>query len=178
MAKSLGGVPTAYDFESHFDAKSSEVDFIQGSLEEPIKSDDQSYDAVFCWDIIEHIENDKQLWSELNRVLKPGGKLYVSVPHKDDTLLANCYLTYGHHTDKTHKREYLPSDFQQIANDYNWTILETHLKGGDAYPYLLLNFIPNKLVKLMTKIYIKLLMKLGLIQLNNCHGDVYVIYQK
>lgn len=178
LAKTLGGIPTAYDFEEHFDAKSSEVDFIKGSLEEKIKCDDNTYDAVFCWDIIEHIKNDDQLWLELKRVLKKNGVLYVSIPHRDDSLLSSCYLTYCHFTDKTHVREYMPSDIVDISKKYNLEIVESSLKGGDAYPYLILNFIDNKFFKIMTKIYIKILIKLGLINLKNCHGDIYVIFKK
>lgn len=42
--------------------------------------DDQSYDTVLLTDVLEHIAEPDQLFSELARILKPGGKLIVGVP--------------------------------------------------------------------------------------------------
>jgi ubiquinone/menaquinone biosynthesis C-methylase UbiE len=41
---------------------------------------DNSFDVVTAMDIIEHIDDDKAAASEINRVLKPGGRLFVTVP--------------------------------------------------------------------------------------------------
>lgn len=41
---------------------------------------DASFDVVTAMDIIEHIDDDKAAASEIFRVLKPGGRLLVSVP--------------------------------------------------------------------------------------------------
>lgn len=177
-ARDKGANPTAYDQEIHFDAEGSQIPFIEGSLEDPIKAEDQSFDAVFCWDIIEHVDHESQLWQELNRVVRSGGTIFVSVPHGDYSTLAKSYLTYGHYTDKTHQREYLPEELVKTGEELNWEVKEVHLKGGDAYPYVLIHFIKNKIVKILTKIYIKILFKLGFIQLGNCHGDIYVIFRK
>ena len=34
-------------------------------------------DEIFCYEVIEHVENPKKLLLELNRVLKPKGKLKI-----------------------------------------------------------------------------------------------------
>ena len=39
-----------------------------------------SFDAVTAMDVIEHIDDDKAAASEIFRVLKPGGRLFVTVP--------------------------------------------------------------------------------------------------
>ena len=41
---------------------------------------DASFDVVTAMDIIEHIDDDKAASCEIFRVLKPGGRLYVTVP--------------------------------------------------------------------------------------------------
>ena len=41
---------------------------------------DSSFDVVTAMDIIEHIDDDKAASSEIFRVLKPGGRLLVTVP--------------------------------------------------------------------------------------------------
>ena len=41
---------------------------------------DQSFDTVICAEVLEHISDEKTAVKELNRVLKPGQILAVSVP--------------------------------------------------------------------------------------------------
>jgi SAM-dependent methyltransferase len=41
---------------------------------------DQCFDCCLALDVIEHIPNDQQALSEINRVLKPGGFLLMTVP--------------------------------------------------------------------------------------------------
>ncbi|WP_075184878.1 class I SAM-dependent methyltransferase [Teredinibacter haidensis] len=41
---------------------------------------DHSFDHIICSEVLEHIHDYEQMLSEINRVLKPGGHLCVSVP--------------------------------------------------------------------------------------------------
>lgn len=41
---------------------------------------DNSYDAILCIHVLEHIEDDRKAINELFRVLKPGGWALISVP--------------------------------------------------------------------------------------------------
>lgn len=41
---------------------------------------DDSFDLVALFDVIEHIPDDERVLSEVRRVLKPGGKVFLSVP--------------------------------------------------------------------------------------------------
>ena len=41
---------------------------------------DASFDAVFIFDVLEHIESDDVVLSEIRRVLRPEGKLLLTVP--------------------------------------------------------------------------------------------------
>ncbi len=38
------------------------------------------FDAVWCAHVLEHVSNTEQALSEILRILKPGGKLFISVP--------------------------------------------------------------------------------------------------
>ena len=44
----------------------------------PIRA--ETFDAIICIHILEHIEHDRQALRELHRILKPGGWAAVSVP--------------------------------------------------------------------------------------------------
>ena len=41
---------------------------------------DQSYDAVVLTQVLEHTQNPNEVLLEMNRILKPGGRLLISVP--------------------------------------------------------------------------------------------------
>lgn len=46
------------------------------------------YDAVICQDVIEHVEDPRQLLDSLSRILNPGGLLCVGTPRADGIDLA------------------------------------------------------------------------------------------
>jgi SAM-dependent methyltransferase len=41
---------------------------------------DQSFDSILCTEVFEHLFNLEEMLDELRRVLKPGGKMLVTVP--------------------------------------------------------------------------------------------------
>lgn len=42
--------------------------------------DSETFDAITCMHLIEHLRSSQMLWTECQRVLKPGGRLYVETP--------------------------------------------------------------------------------------------------
>lgn len=54
------------------------VDHIGPAHDLPVK--DGSYDAVLCTQVLEHVPNPDAVIRELYRVLRPGGRLYMTVP--------------------------------------------------------------------------------------------------
>lgn len=57
------------------------ISFKVGYLEE-IPHDDSFFDSVICLDVIEHVKSETNSFDELYRVLRVGGELIVSVPHR------------------------------------------------------------------------------------------------
>lgn len=53
---------------------------IMADLEEKLPLADKEYDAVLCFNLLEHIYHHQQLLAEIIRVLKSGGKLVGYVP--------------------------------------------------------------------------------------------------
>lgn len=47
------------------------------------------FDCIVSIDVLEHLDGDRRFLAELRRVLRPGGRLIVTVPNGDPRLLAN-----------------------------------------------------------------------------------------
>ncbi|MBM3396958.1 MAG: class I SAM-dependent methyltransferase, partial [Betaproteobacteria bacterium] len=50
-------------------------------LNEQLPFDDGTFDAIVCIEGIEHIESPHLLAREANRILRPGGNIYISTPN-------------------------------------------------------------------------------------------------
>ncbi|HXM99953.1 MAG TPA: methyltransferase domain-containing protein [Candidatus Dormibacteraeota bacterium] len=55
--------------------------FVQGNLDAPLPWRDDTFDAVFSTEGIEHLENQFAFLREIHRVLKPGGTLLLTTPN-------------------------------------------------------------------------------------------------
>jgi len=86
----------------------SKMQFQQCELPYLLNIADNSFDTIICFQVIEHIKKDLQLLFEINRVLKPGGSLYLTTPNKLASLTRNPF----------HIREYLPGQMQKLVTSF------------------------------------------------------------
>lgn len=63
------------------DINDERPEFLQINMEEPLPLDGESFDMVICAEGIEHVFNPANLFSELTRVLRPGGLLVITTPN-------------------------------------------------------------------------------------------------
>jgi len=56
---------------------------------------DNSFDAVFALDVLEHVDDEGQFAREIVRVLKPGGKLVLTTPQKDVQIFPRQLQTWA-----------------------------------------------------------------------------------
>ncbi len=68
--------------------------------------DDNSFDTIVSFQVIEHIPNDQLFLREIFRMLKPGGKAIISTPNINHTLSRNPW----------HEREYTPQQLIAICS--------------------------------------------------------------
>jgi SAM-dependent methyltransferase len=78
--------------------------------------EDNEFDLVVIVDFLEHVETDQEFIDELFRVIKPGGRLIINVPHIKNSLLRKFRLAIGE-TDEKHghvRPGYTPDGLTQL----------------------------------------------------------------
>lgn len=81
---------------------------------------DNSNDIVTSFQVIEHIDNDRAFAAEIHRVLKPGGKLFMTTPNKA-TRLKPGQKPFN----RFHKREYLADELKKVL-EMSFNNVEVH----------------------------------------------------
>lgn len=84
------------------------VEFIQMNIPPLIGLEDNSFDFVISFQVIEHIKNDHDFVKEIQRVLKPGGKFIVTTPNKTMSISRNPW----------HIREYKIDELTNMLEKY------------------------------------------------------------
>ncbi len=73
--------------------------------------EDNSFDAIVAFDVLEHIPNDQKAVNEIMRVLKPGGFFIFTVP-------AYQWLFSAHDSYLHHVRRYNKNDIQELLQKF------------------------------------------------------------
>jgi ubiquinone/menaquinone biosynthesis C-methylase UbiE len=79
------------------------VKFVQANVP-PLPFEDNTFDFVVSFQVIEHIKDDNYFVKEIHRVLKPSGKFIVTTPNILTTLTRNPW----------HIREYKKEELQKL----------------------------------------------------------------
>jgi ubiquinone/menaquinone biosynthesis C-methylase UbiE len=81
--------------------------FISGNIP-PLPYDDNTFDCVVSFQVIEHIANDNLYLKEISRVLKPDGIALITTPNRPMSLSRNPW----------HEREYTADELANLAKKY------------------------------------------------------------
>jgi SAM-dependent methyltransferase len=94
-----------------FASEKTGLEIINGSITE-LPFDDQSFDLVCAFDVIEHVEDDQLAVSEMKRVSKNNGVLFITVP---------TFMSLWSHHDviNHHFRRYKRPQIEQLFNTVN-----------------------------------------------------------
>ena len=93
---------------SRVDSLPSNVRFI-GAKVPPLPFEDETFDYVVSFQVIEHIKRDRLFVEEVMRVLRPGGKFIVSTPNKSMSLTRNPW----------HVREYTAEELLGLLSKFS-----------------------------------------------------------
>ena len=94
---------------------------------------DGRFDLVAAFDVIEHVADDRRVFGELARVLKPGGVLLCSVPlHPSHWTSFDACVG--------HARRYEPAALQALLADYGFEIEQSAVFGMQPNNVRVLDF--------------------------------------
>jgi ubiquinone/menaquinone biosynthesis C-methylase UbiE len=100
-------------------------------LTEKLPFPDNSFSTIILSDVLEHIPNPGQLWSEMYRILTPGGVAIINVP----------FLYWVHEAPHDYYR-YTEYALEHFANNSNFNVVSLEPIGG--LPEVLADFIAKK----------------------------------
>jgi len=103
--------------------------------------EDNSFDTVVSWDVIEHIPKKKEdkMFKEVFRVLKKGGSFYLSTAYRSffGTITDMAWWLIEH-------RHYSEKILHQYGITNNFNIIKTDIRGGWGYILWMWNFNISK----------------------------------
>jgi ubiquinone/menaquinone biosynthesis C-methylase UbiE len=134
------------------------ADFALGSGE-ALPYRDETYDAVVMLDVLEHVPSERKTLDEVDRVLRPDGKLIISVPNKgrfgfldaqNSVLFAAGRKMMGRRGEAQFHRHYSLKELQDFIGP-KYKLSKLRYGGYLLFPlcgYILMVTDPMRLVKL------------------------------
>jgi len=138
-----------YDFSKE---ASFETFFEVDISEEALPIADNSVDAVFCAHVLDHIMFYDLVLSEIKRVLKPNGSLYIEVPSTRSLFIPSLGMLKGPGTitfydDPTHIRPFTRQSLSCIGKEIGAKQIRTGFARNWAYCLLAPMIILYSLIK-------------------------------
>jgi SAM-dependent methyltransferase len=99
-----------------------------------------SYDFIALLDVLEHVEEDKSALHAVRQLLKPGGKLLLTVP-------ANKWMWSGHDVAHHHFRRYSRSDLKRLVQGTDFRVRLLSYFNTLLFPPIAAVRAANKLLK-------------------------------
>lgn len=107
----------------------------------------KSVDIVICLETLEHIHDDKKIFTEFVRILKSNGSLIVSVPNKQPLLLSKNWFLYVLARKKFTEKDRVVGHLRRYTANTLLNLNEGRLiyKDGSFYGFLLSDYLKDVL---------------------------------
>ncbi len=121
------GVEPAGPALEHCRARGLGEDVVVPGSASAIPFPDASFDLVTAFDVLEHLDDDRAGLAEIRRVLRPGGRLLLTVP-------AYRFLWSVHDEALGHRRRYVASEVHALLNGAGFSVLRRTYAISFALP--------------------------------------------
>ncbi|MCO5232257.1 MAG: class I SAM-dependent methyltransferase [Chitinophagales bacterium] len=120
LVKSYTAIDKIIEIEDSIKEKFSDILFLNMHIPPFVGIQDNSFDTVVSFQVIEHIEDDLKYLQEIYRVLKPGGMAVITTPNINWTLTRNPW----------HVREYTPTELLQLCQKVFQNVTTKGISGN------------------------------------------------
>ena len=112
-------------------------EYIQGSAER-LPFDHNRFNAITCFEVIEHVNNPHSVLSEIRRILRPNGDLFISTPNPrhlgnvlNHIIRGKPYSAKANEDNPYHIKEFYYEEFMHLLRNMGFTIRS---KYGQTIP--------------------------------------------
>lgn len=120
LAESYIGIDKIKSVIEDLEAKFPDYQFMSGVFP-PFPFEDNSFDSIVTFQVIEHVKDDEGFIQEIHRVLKPGGMALITTPNIKMTLSRNPW----------HEREYTGDELTSLCQKYFQEVKMKGIAGND-----------------------------------------------
>ena len=120
LATSYIGIDKIKDIIDRLEDKYPGYQFMSGVFP-PFPFEDNSFDSIVTFQVIEHVKDDEGFVREIHRVLKPGGKALITTPNIKMTLSRNPW----------HEREYTGDELAALCKKYFGNVEMKGIAGNE-----------------------------------------------
>jgi len=116
------------------------VEWIQQDLNDPIQGSGAGFDVLVAVEIIEHLENPRQMIREVWRLLKPGGTAILTTPNNESLRSLAALLVRGHYVAfsdscyPAHITALLRKDFKRMFEECGFLATEFQFTDDGGIP--------------------------------------------
>lgn len=114
---------------------------IFNGLLEDAHFENEQFDVVVLYHVIEHVESPENLITEIKRVLKKGGTLIIGTPNFDCFVAKKFKDNFRLLNDKTHIRLFSDKSMKKFLIDYGFTVKKVHFPFFRTRHFTLRNLI-------------------------------------
>jgi SAM-dependent methyltransferase len=116
-----------------------------------ITEQDNQFDLIICYHILEHVMDDVKAMKELHRVLKPNGTALIQTPFKEGEIYEDYTITseaerLTHFGQKDHVRVYSVEGLKKRLESVGFEVIVNRLENNKY-----LGFSANEIVFIATK---------------------------
>lgn len=129
LSMGCGAYGTEFDDESRMVAAAKGVIMLEGGLQPSLPPGISGFDLVIFTEVIEHINNSKEVLSNFHDLLNPGGLLFITTPNFASLERRLLGPDWGMIMYPEHISYYSPRTLDRLASDCGFNSVDTYTEN-------------------------------------------------